>query len=337
MLRVELHHTPKNVPIKELEVLSLGVNAGHRMSDRKILMAKFSKSSDEGAASGSPMGGSPMSPMGGFGPMGGAALGAGGGGMGGGASGQTAKEETPNGISKLRYIEVTDQVRRMPVSLVLIIDQLDLQDILAAFTNSEHMRYQITQYHWKRYYPTANAAAGAGNPMGPAAPMGGGTVGPMGGGFGPMGGAALGPGGGGMAPGAGPGAGGPVVQHATEAPPANLVELTIYGVATLYEKPKDAPTPAPTPPEPKPEATTPAKPAPTTPTSPKTDPKKPAEPIKPMGDPMKPAVDPKTPASPATAPKPGEATPPKPGEATPAKSATPPPPPKAPDNKDKPK
>src|SRR6185295_2505097 len=83
-------------------------------------------------------------------------------GAGGGGTENTAPDLTPNGISRSRYIDVTDQVRRMPVSVVMVIDQSYLQDVLAAFSNSDHMRYQITQYHWKRVHLAATTVSDKG-------------------------------------------------------------------------------------------------------------------------------------------------------------------------------
>jgi hypothetical protein len=57
---------------------------------------------------------------------------------------------TPNGIPRLRYLEKNDQVRRMPVGVVLVVDQAHVQDVLRAFANSR-LRFQNTQYHLSRF------------------------------------------------------------------------------------------------------------------------------------------------------------------------------------------
>src|SRR5260221_543076 len=74
-------------------------------------------------------------------------------------------------------------------------------------------------------------------------------------------------------------------QQFVEQPPVNLVELTIYGVANLYEKPKEGAAPTAT--EPAPVVT------PTEPKKPAADDKKPAvDPMKPAADDKKPATEP---------------------------------------------
>ena len=167
--------------------------------------------------------------------------------------------------NKKRYIDVTEQVRRMPVALVLVVDQMYLQDTLVAYANSS-LRFQVTQYHWKRFrgslanpndplagdagefasiapgsssypggssYPTAPGSSSfpssrntgfpssAGSSSGFSSP----SSGRESSGFGPGG---FGPGGyGGLSS-------GPSVSEAQST--SGLVELTIYGIITLYEK-----------------------------------------------------------------------------------------------------
>lgn len=274
LFRVALRHNFKTVPVKQIKQLVLGLNAGHRMADRKLEMTKFSKKITEEAAattSGpSSGGGGPMGGGGLMGPMGfGASMSGTGGPSGGGAQ---AADTTINGLMRERYIAVTDQVRRMPVAILLVVDQSNLQDVLAAFSNSQRMRFQITQYHWQRFYgsilnpddkPDGDGAGGDigdGRPMGGRDPRGGGPQGPGGfgpagfggagpkapGGAGPMGPGGFGPAGfgpGGFGPGGfGPGGFGPGgfgSQAVTEQQQLSLVELSIYGVANLYEKPAD--------------------------------------------------------------------------------------------------
>lgn len=358
--RLDLKHNLQTVPVKYLQQIAFGLDAaGHRMADRKLVMAKFSKSAETAAtgAGGNPMGGGlpkggGMNPMGGMGgPMGGMA------GMGG-AGGADKGEATDNGLMKSRYIELTDQVRRIPLAVVMVIDQSNAPDVLTAFTNSARMRFQITQYHWKRAYLSAGALANGSSesddmpargdePSKPAtggggafAPKGGGMSpmggmgGPMGGMGGPIGGA--GTGGGGILSGSGYGGsgvsgGGSNVPSFAEQPPMSLVEITIYGIANIYERPKP-PKPGETP-APTTAITTPA-PAPQSPMSPipgansSTKPAAPAAPSSPSS-PSKPAPDkaaPKSgnPQSPGAKPgdastkqsnsKPPATTGPKPGE-----------------------
>ena len=49
-----------------------------------------------------------------------------------------------------RYVDVTEQVRRMPIGMVVVVDQSYIQDVLLAFANSP-LRFQVTQVTWKRF------------------------------------------------------------------------------------------------------------------------------------------------------------------------------------------
>ncbi len=286
IFRMALHHNLQTVPVKYLLEIAFGLDAaGHRMADKQLVMAKFSKPADTAATGGDkPTGMSPMPggmskpPMGGMGTMG----------YGQGSRSSSAGEVTENGIVKPRYIDLTDQVRRIPLAVVMVIDQNNLPDVLCAFSNSSRMRFQVTQYHWKRVY--LNSAAGLQYSSGSGAGAGGPSAGtggsrPMGGtgpsaGFGPMGGMGARPGGsapigrfgpmggGGMRPmGGDPSAGGGAasgiggkfggggmagsgsgsssnVPTFTDQPPTNLIEITVYGIANIYEKPKESTAPA---------------------------------------------------------------------------------------------
>jgi hypothetical protein len=53
-----------------------------------------------------------------------------------------------SGLEKSRYIDVTDQVRRMPVALTVQINEDYMQDLLRQFANSP-LRIQTTQMHWQ--------------------------------------------------------------------------------------------------------------------------------------------------------------------------------------------
>src|SRR5260370_12717736 len=55
--------------------------------------------------------------------------------------------QTQNGLAINRYTDYSDQVRHMPVAMVVIVDEEHLPELLAAFVNSK-LRIQITQYHW---------------------------------------------------------------------------------------------------------------------------------------------------------------------------------------------
>jgi hypothetical protein len=178
-------------------------------------------------------------------------------------------------LNQKRYIDVTDQVRRMPVALVLVVDQLFLQDTLVAYANSS-LRFQVTQYHWNRFRGTITTGtegvltggfgsgrpgpgggfpgSGAGYPGGfggsssetgsPGGPPGKPGRGPGSSGFGPppaMGSSGFGPpsgvGGGSSEGGFGFGGVGSMGSTTADAQAsAGLVELTVYGIVTIYEK-----------------------------------------------------------------------------------------------------
>jgi hypothetical protein len=189
---------------------------------------------------------------------------------------------SPNGLIRNRYIDVTEQVRRMPVGLVVVVDQANVQDFLTAFANSR-LRIQTTQVHWQHMRdsikPPVEGSSGGG-PGVPGGPAASGGIRPGGGGAGPDDDARMGSGGGaglgggkfrpgssaampgspgpGMAPGRPlmpgmppmmpgtmpsvpgggipggmPGLGSGAEDHEDD---MNLVELAIYGVASLYER-----------------------------------------------------------------------------------------------------
>ncbi|MGL6074103.1 MAG: hypothetical protein ACRC8S_08080 [Fimbriiglobus sp.] len=275
IFKVQQQLDPRNVPVRRVDVVSLGkVDARHAAA---TLKAPAFWPAD-------PVAVDPNAAAGGMGPLAGVG-GEGGGGRGGpaglgmpgigGGAGLVANSGPPAAVldgNKLRYIDVTNQVRRMPVGMVIIIDQAYLQDALAAFANSS-LRFQVTQYHWKRFRDTLGGPAagggigGGGEGEGPGGilmvPGGGGP--PMGFGGGIRGGGV--PGGIGSPPSAGfsggppmgfGGEGGPGfgmggfggLQNQPNVPEAQvtsgLVELSIYGIITLYEKYTDGTTPDPT-------------------------------------------------------------------------------------------
>ena len=163
------------------------------------------------------------------------------------------------------YVEITPQVRRMPVGIVVIVDQAYMQDVLLAFANSS-LRFQITQVTWQRFrgnLGTGSASDGTGGPggevmIGKTGVLGTGLTGPGGGdpdtglgpgsmrgprspggkfgsGSGPPGLGALGPMGGGGLDGMEMGRGG--LTSVSEAQlTSGLVELGVYGIVSLYER-----------------------------------------------------------------------------------------------------
>jgi hypothetical protein len=200
------------------------------------------------------MGGAPPPMMGGV--LGGKA-----GMLGGGAPLDGTKI---NKINRQRYIHVTPQCKHLPIAIRLIVDQAHVHDVLTAVSNSR-LRIQITQVTLthERNVARATQATGTGT-VPPGSGMVGGMVGgtrppmavvPPGRGPGmmpPMGGFAGRP-----YPAAGGGERGvPANAEATSGfvDNARLFELSIYGIASLYERPgkpaTSEATPAPTPTKP---------------------------------------------------------------------------------------
>jgi hypothetical protein len=273
------------------------------------------------------------------------------GGMGGPGSTMGGMMGTASGLEgafaplKVRYLETTEQVRRMPVAIVLIVDSMYLQDVLAAYSNAK-LRFQVTQIHYRRFRDklALPGASGSGFPgsMGGSAFGGGNEI--MSGGFGfegedsSMGGGGRGFGGGSLSPrgvpggpgggvgspdggdprgggfGAPPmgmmggprGPGGPTGPGGFGGPPmgyggmmggyggmlstgvaesqtaAGLIEVSIYGIVSLYDRFGEIPAADATPAEP----AAPATPAPAAPANPN-NPAAPA-PTPPMGTPSNP-------------------------------------------------
>lgn len=266
--RVEQVFDTRTVPVRRIDHLALGKPDSRNAAAELKLPANFKQ--EEPAAAPDGMGPMGMGPMG-MGPMGMGGQGA--------AAGQWYEGAGPVATvldgNRKRYIDVTKNVRRMPVALTLVVDQAYLEDVLMAYANCP-LRFQITQVHWQRFKgPLSNTGPG-GTSSGsaddePVLTTGTGTAG---GGFnlGTGGGLRPVPGTPGMPGGPGPGRGpgrpmgpmspmfppptGPMVPGGTEGPgypmtgsgypgsttlsegqlTAGLIELNIYGIVSLYEK-----------------------------------------------------------------------------------------------------
>jgi hypothetical protein len=137
----------------------------------------------------------------------------------------TASNLSKHGLVLERYIEKSAQSRKVPVMLTVVVDPEQLALVEAALDGSA-LRFLTTQVLWTRCQLTLGEA----EPAVSAPPTFGGN--PKGGKFG-------GPGGFGKG-GAGPGRAGPGMP---EAPAGGGVEsqenleLTVYGVLTIYERP----------------------------------------------------------------------------------------------------
>lgn len=172
--------------------------------------------------------------------------------------------KTPNGLERNRYYDVTNQVRRLPLGVLLVVDQAHIQDVLTAFSNSR-LRIQPTQVHFQ-HVRGVGPQPPPGSERDPEKPgtiekpgfprpnpkLGGGGIGTL-----PPRPGGENPGGVGKPP-----FGQPVADQgrtgADEDP--NLVQLAVYGIASLYERypprqggpegsnPPPSPSPAPPPP-----------------------------------------------------------------------------------------
>ncbi|WP_193788994.1 hypothetical protein [Zavarzinella formosa] len=158
---------------------------------------------------------------------------------GSGANSEAAKELSPNGLVRRRYVHRTDQVRSMPIGIMLICDQTYSADVLTVLANSK-LRMQIVQSHLSRFRGTISYF---GEPGGSSSSTPGFPMPPGGVGFPPMGSGNPGF----PMPPANPGrmeGGNPGFPSSLGAPRSssedmvagNLIELSVYGIASLYEK-----------------------------------------------------------------------------------------------------
>ncbi len=261
--KVEQVFDTRTVPVRRIESMGLG-KTDSRFADKQMLMPSFkvyedeAKKAAEGIAAGTgPVG--PVGPGGGPGPRPGPGpvgpFGPGGVGGTGAVSGGGTVDTVVN-ANKKRYIAVTPEVRRMPVGIVLVVDQAYMQDVLLAFANSQ-LKFQITQVNWARFRGSLGGGPG-GSSTSPE--LGGGIVQTTGGSGGGLGsefrnpelrgpgpvGPRPGPGPGPVGPRPGPGGpGGPFGPFAGSGGlttvsesqlTSGLIELSVYGVVSLYEK-----------------------------------------------------------------------------------------------------
>jgi hypothetical protein len=208
----------RTVPVKRIDKIELAKAHSHRTYTRGLKPPKFLAPKEPEAKPASTTGGG-----------GGGALNAGGiaGGLsvGGGGPGKSkgSAEKTENGLLIDRYVDVADQVRRMPVGMVLIVDQMHVQEVLTAIANSP-LRIQTTQWHWQRFHgdikpkieESSPAPTKADKVAGGKAAQGSGVLGSKDQGA--------------MR------AKGSVDRAIADEQDWDLVELAIYGVASLYER-----------------------------------------------------------------------------------------------------
>lgn len=208
-------------PIRRIDAVRLGYHS-HRTSDQLLIESKhFPPPEPDPAAAEAPV----DTGMGMDMPPGPAMPGPGVGLPGGGPGGEAAsplKTTKLNGLVKNRYASVTGQARSLPIAMTLVMDQTHIHDFLVELANCQ-LRFQITQMQLKHVRDVSSQiqaapAAGGTGPMLPGQPF----------------------------PGPGPGRegdqgypGAPGSGTGLNAGPGfdpNLVEITVYGMTTLYEK-----------------------------------------------------------------------------------------------------
>jgi hypothetical protein len=275
LARVEQVFDEATVPIRLVNTLELGM-LDHKNKNATLEPPKHIEEDPSLATAADP-----NAPGGGTGgiPGGGGMIGAGAGGPssgeGGGenagygppgAGGTTAKKGakkgTPTAVllgNRLRYLKRTEDVRRMPVALSVVIDRDFINDLLIAYSNSV-LRMQVTQTQWQRFRGTLPAVGASGSTSDNIfGDPGDGGIGAPGGTGSPDGGEADRRGGGEQderrgggkfsppSPGGGGAPGGGAAVSDDNIIPAEagsgLVEFAIFGVVSLYEK-KEAPKPA---------------------------------------------------------------------------------------------
>jgi hypothetical protein len=193
----------ETAPVKSLRLLRLG-----EISERTSVLGKQLKPRTEETASSS-QSSQPKAPAAG-GPAPVAAGAEASSKLMGGSDKADSGSSTKNGVERKRYVEVTSQVRRMPVAMIVLIDQDHMQDLLRSLANSK-LRMQTTQVYWNH--------TNAPKPAGPGRSSDGGAARPA-------------------APAVIGGDGGKESKaQAVEDQESNVVQLVFYGIISLYEQP----------------------------------------------------------------------------------------------------
>jgi hypothetical protein len=173
IVKIEQVFDSQTVPVRRIEALELG-----KTDSRHAAMATLVTNKDFANQVSSPTTTGPSPP--GSEPPAGGVLGGGTSdaasppgsrgaftGYGSGAAGQTRGGGPITTVidgNKQRYVEVTDNVRRMPVGIVIVVDQAYIQDAILAFANSP-LRFQVTQVTWNRFRDTIGGAPGEGTTL----------------------------------------------------------------------------------------------------------------------------------------------------------------------------
>jgi hypothetical protein len=177
---VEQVWTWRTAPVKRIDDVRLGYNSSRTASiyrsDKwkrpRWAPAPEKAEGDPNAAPGGDMPGG----LGGTMPMGGFKMGR----MGMGAAGAGQGDLTKHNLNLVRYSDVNEQVRHMPVALVVVMDERHIPDFLAAVDNSK-LRIQLLQFHWhhlrdEKIMPPAEESTGEGGTQPAPAARAPGTV-----------------------------------------------------------------------------------------------------------------------------------------------------------------
>ena len=302
LYKIEQVFDVRTVPVKRVDKVALGQKSDrHRLAELQMPAFSTKAVEDESAAAaaagGTASGPGALPTMGLGGSSAGPPPGVGGatavGPPGfGGAGTATSTDLTYNGLARRRYVNITNQVRAMPVGLLVVADQGFVPDVLTAMANSK-LRFQTVQNTLVRFrgslsyvaqglggFPPGimpmegeggrgGSSAGPPPAVGPPPGPGGSSAGPPpvgGSSSGPPGGSSLGPPAGGGPPrlpgpggggppgvpgvpgfppampgmfppgGFGPGFGGGPTSSSDDQTAGNLIEIELYGIASLYEK-----------------------------------------------------------------------------------------------------
>ena len=254
-----------NCPLRKVSAIELGVTGqdirNFKPADLKIRATLPEEKGEDLAGGGAT--GSPGGPPGMDGPPGMTSM-APGGGPGGGAAAGPRNATALNRLDRARYLVSNEVCRHLPIAVRLQVDQAYVNTVLSTMANNK-LRMQITQVEWNHVprsramlaggLPGAPGSGGFGFPGAPPGGIPGGTGIPPG--LSPIGGTPGIPGlpggtgvpgipGGTGVPGipgrppvgapTGPGAGSNPALASLGLEDGNLIDLTIYAIASLYER-----------------------------------------------------------------------------------------------------
>lgn len=115
-------------------------------------------------------------------------------------------QQTKHSLDRYRYMNVTPQVRRLPIAFVVVLDPAYEQDLRTALSNSK-LRLQMTQVDWHRFRGELKPSTTP-RLLGPIVPISPQPTDPN----------------------------AAAKAAAAEQPPMSLIEVAYYGIASLYER-----------------------------------------------------------------------------------------------------